>query len=232
MREKLSYFLYNKEKKKTRKYRKKVKRELRDIRNRNKRLIQKYPWLRVPNWKKSWKDKKCEIVFLEDPYYISLWGEVPSGWTNIFGRMMCDEIEKALEKTGIQDKVYIEQAKEKYGGLRLYMSGNTESQHIISIYEYISEHICCKCGRPHTPMLSLSWVSPYCEKCFNKKMALHYTKSYKELAPENKEEWKIPNEITRIHFSKDGNIKEVEDISERVKNIERLWNKRHPDDMV
>lgn len=195
-------------------------------------MIQKYPWLRVPDWEHSWKGKKYEITFLDDPYYISLWGDVPKGWTNIFGHMMCDEIEKALENTGIQNKVYVEEAKEKYGGLRLYMTANTEAHHIISIYECISENICCKCGRPHSPMLQLGWISPYCQKCFNEKMASHYTKPYEEFAPKDKKNWRIPNELVWTHFSKDGDTKEVEDISERVRNIERLWNEKHPDDMV
>ena len=95
MREKLSNFLYDWEKKRTRKYRKKIKRELKFKRNRNKKLIQKYPWLRMPNFKAFFGNK---IPFLSDPYYINVWDDLPEGWLRTFGKMMCDEMEAELEK--------------------------------------------------------------------------------------------------------------------------------------
>lgn len=232
MREKLSNFLYNKEKKRTRKYRKKIKRELKFKRNRNKKLIQKYPWLRVPNLKAFFGNK---IPFLSDPYYINLWDDVPRGWINAFGYQLCDEIEQALEKDNLQNKVYIEQAKEKYGQLRIYMTGNDEVYNIISIYETISEHICCECGRPHSPMMNFSWISPYCKNCFEKiqrRNEYFYKGEYEKYAPEDKEKWKIPTELKWTRFSKDGETVKTIDISDRITKIERLWNKRHPDDEV
>ena len=183
----------------------------------------RYPWLQ-PYF--VWTGKKCENDLFD---YVSLWDEIPTGWINVFGRIMCDEIEEALEEDGLENKVYVEQAKEKYGGLRLYMSGNEKSQHIISIYEAISEHICVVCGRPHTPMLNLSWVSPYCEDCFTKlqrRNKYFYQKPYSTYAPENKELWKIPHTLKWTRYSKDEGEKIIEeDISDRVARIEERWNK-------
>lgn len=209
-------------------YRKKHKRYKKEMLTRNNRLAKKYPWLRQPD-PKAWSFSDTPI-FKKDNLYISLWDEVPQGWITAFGYLMCDEIEQALEKDNLQDKVYVEQAKEKYGGLRLYMSGNDESQHIISIYESISEHICCGCGRPHVPMLNIGWVSPYCKKCYNK--YINCTKLYEEVASENKEHWKIPNELKWTRFGNNEKQIITEDISERVKKIEYIWNQRHPNDTV
>lgn len=232
MREKLSNFLYNREKKRTRKYRKKIKRELKFKRNRNKKLIQKYPWLRMPNFRAFFGNK---IPFLSDPFYINVWGDIPEGWLRTFGRMMCDEIEAELEKYHLEKKTYVEQAKEKYGQLRIYMTAPHEVLEIIDIYSAISEHICCECGRPHSPMMNFSWVSPYCSKCFyklQKKNKFFYQGAYEDYAPKDKEHWKIPNELKWTRFSKDKTETYTIDISDRVRNIERLWNEKHPDDRV
>lgn len=233
MREKLSYFLYNRNKKRTRKFRKKIKRELRNKRNRNKKLIQKYPWLRVVDYR-CWSHSN-DPIFFTDPIYISLWEDIPDGWIKTFGYMMCNEIEKTLEKDNIQNKVYIEQAKEKYGQLRIYMVGSHEVQEIIDIYSAISEHVCCRCGKPHVPMMNFSWISPYCSKCFyklQKRNKNFYKGAYEDYAPKDKEKWKIPNELRWTRFSKEGNKTYTIDISERIHNIERLWNEKHPEDMV
>jgi hypothetical protein len=160
--------------------------------------------------------------------YISLWEEVPNGWTKVFGRMMCDEIQKSLQKQGLENKVYVEQAKEKYGGLRLYMAGTDETYRIISIYEAISEHVCEKCGKPHVPILNFSWVAPYCEDCFHylqRRNSNFYKGEYKDYAPEEKY-WAIPNTLKWTRFSKDEGDTTIEvDISERIKKIEENWEK-------
>jgi len=227
--EKLSYKRRNRSKT----YRKKHKRYKKEISARNKRLITRYPWLRVIDnscWK--WSDIP---VFRKDFQYINLWDDVPKGWINAFGYQLCDEIEQALEKDNLQNKVYIEQAKEKYGQLRIYMTGNDEIYNIISIYETISEHICCECGRPHSPMMNFSWISPYCKNCFEKiqrRNEYFYKGEYEKYAPEDKKKWRIPTELKWTRFSKDGETVRTVDISDRVTKIERLWNERHPDDEV
>lgn len=197
---------------------------------RNKKLLRKYPWLKPVN---LWTMTPIETP---DFSFISIWDEIPNGWTSIFGRMMCDEIQKALQETNADKKAYVEQAKEKYGGLRLYMVANHEAQEVIDIYERISENICVRCGRPHVPMLDLSWMSPYCKKCYEtlqKKNKYFYQKPYETYVPENKDEWRIPNVLQWKRSKPDSGPEILEiDISDRVKKIEDLWNRRHPDDPV
>ena len=204
--------------------RKKVKRENKERRARNKRLILSYPWLKPVS---VWNGKP-----IENPRYdmISLWDEVPKGWTNIFGRMMCDEIDENLRKyAGLRELVYVEQAKEKYGGLRLYMTVPSDVWHIISIYEQISENVCCKCGKPHTPMLSISWISPYCKECYEamqKKNKNFYRQPYEFFAPEDKSEWVIPPILKWTRYL--GNDKTdiiEEDITGRIAQIEKNYER-------
>ena len=208
--------------------RKDNKRYIKEIRARNKKLITKYPWLATRDWKTGLPE--------DNRYrYISLWDEIPEGWIRAFGEQMCDEIEAALEEDNIQNDVYVEQAKEKYGQLRIYMSGNTKSLNIIDIYSRISENVCCNCGRPHVPMMNFSWISPYCKNCFLKLQKKHegfYKGEYEKYAPEDKSEWRIPNELKWTRFSKDGNETITVDISNYVKAIEQRWNERNPDDPV
>ena len=217
----------------SRTFRKKTKRKNAQIKHRNKKLVSKYPWLARVSWNTGYpiRDKTYK--------YISLWDDLPEGWISAFGRMMCDEIQKSLEKEHLENEVYIEQAKEKYGQLRIYMQGTSETYNIISIYEFISENVCYKCGRPHVPMLNMSWISPYCKKCYNKIMNRNvekgYIKSfrpYEDCASKDKEHWRIANSITRKRFSTEGDTEVTIDISDRVKAIEDLWNKRHPNDKV
>lgn len=210
-------------------YRKKEKRRLKERRHRNKKLIQKYPWLRAVDWYTMCPtyDKRNDLC--------GLWDDLPRGWLRAFGVQMCDEIQILLKKHGMDKTAYIEQAKEKYGGMRIYMAAPHEVQEVIDIYSAISENVCCMCGRPHVPMLNLSWVSPYCKSCFEKRQkrnSYFYQKPYETYTPENKEHWRIQDKLTWHKYSTEGSTDYTIDISERVRQIERRWNEKHPDDMV
>lgn len=206
----------------TKKERKKYKRARKERRARNKRLIAHYPFLgNVLNWR-GYPVKNSDFDL------IALWDEVPEGWTNIFGRLMCDEIMNALNTPSEASEITFEQCKEKYGGMRVYAAAPESIQRILSIYERISENICCRCGKPHSPMMNFSWISPYCEDCFHKlqrKNKNFYQGEYTKYAPENKEEWNIPTILRWKKFSKEGDqIIEI-DISSRIKAIEQRWEK-------
>ena len=210
-------------------YRKKEKRRLKERRHRNKKLIQKYPWLRAVDWYTMCPtyDKRNDLC--------GLWDDLPRGWLSAFGVQMCDEIQILLKEYSQDKTAYIEQAKEKYGGMRIYMAAPHEVQEVIDIYSAISENVCCMCGRPHVPMLNLSWISPYCKSCFEKlqrRNEYFYQKPYETYAPESKEHWRIPNQLTWHRYSKGEESEYTIDISERVRQIERRWNEKHPDDMV
>ena len=92
---------------------------------------------------------------------------IPDGWRIAFQDAMCDEIQEEYNKLSDEDKkeVYIVQAKEKFGTLRIYMSHNTckSIEKIIDKYYTISELTCIVCGKPAT-YISTGWIEPYCTK--------------------------------------------------------------------
>lgn len=118
---------------------------------------------------------------------------------------------------------------------RCYTSGTTkEANEIIDKYEFISQGICCQCGKPDVPMIGTGWISPECFDCFYKyHKEPGQTKDdlwplYKELAekPNADGTWIIPNKRTVKHWDKDGEHIEEYDISDTLKAIRDRYKKR------
>jgi hypothetical protein len=90
------------------------------------------------------------------------------GWRKAFGIQMCEELKAQLKKDHYLYKYRITQIKEKWGYLRWYDEGHTDSIHdIIHKYEKISWNTCIMCGKPATKITS-GWISPYCDNCYPK----------------------------------------------------------------
>ena len=90
--------------------------EEKEVVERNKELIAKYPWLLPHN---RFSDKIADDY---DYSYTEL-DAMPDGWRKAFGEQMCEEIQKELEKFDYVDKYRILQIKEKFGFLHWYDSG-------------------------------------------------------------------------------------------------------------
>lgn len=203
-------------------YRKKWKRLRMQIRRRNKHLIQKYPWLKAVSWfsMSPIRDENYDIV--------SIWDDLPKGWTTAFGRMMCDELDAEFRRLGIENEVYVQQAKEKYGVMRLYLSETEdEIENIIRKYEVISENTCIICGKPDVPCLDDGWVSPWCKKCYSNNK-YHNPDKYEEFAPENKDHWKIRESFTTRKYFPENEVyvEHTEDISETANKIRYQYQQR------
>ena len=82
----------------------------------NKQLVSKYPWLWPSDW--NW----VPIPEAEYDYSWTVLDEIPEGWKIAFGEQMCEEIQAVLEKHQCVERFHIEQAKEKYGALRIYFA--------------------------------------------------------------------------------------------------------------
>ena len=125
-------------------------------------LVGKYPFL-IPRY-----DWSGEII--EDYDYMSTYlDDIPVGWKIAFGEIMCEEIKQELIRCNYLDEFRILQAKEKFGGLRIYTNGepvDCKVQQIINKYSTLSENICVVCGKPDVPITNNGWISPYCKKCF------------------------------------------------------------------
>ena len=126
---------------------------------RNKKLIARYPWIRPVDW--HWQRIKG--------YAFTMYDDVPKGWKRAFGKIMLEDYREVLIKHGFLDEFQWVQVKEKYGTLRLYSNAAPEEIYELEHkYDYISGHICIKCGRINVPTLTGGWVEPLCKDCYNK----------------------------------------------------------------
>ena len=92
---------------------------------------------------------------------------LPEGWFELF-LQMCEDIREPLEKGGCLDRFRFLDVKEKYGSMRLYSSGATEEvQDILFKYEFLSQQVCCLCGKPAT-LETDGYICPYCDECVAK----------------------------------------------------------------
>lgn len=202
---------------------------------RNKKLVKKYYWLKPTSWyrKKEWK---------YDYSYID-WFGWPNGWNQAFGMMYLKELDEAIKESGQKD-FQILQMKEKFGQARCYTSGTSDKiDRIIDKYEYLSENICWRCGKPDVPMIDDGWMHPICFDCFRINMKRRekyinkpplteeeikaaYEKYIIDEGPDENGEYKMCNTYTIRRFSKDGTQDTVYDVSETAQAIRDRWEKR------
>lgn len=199
-------------------------------------LVNKYPFL-IPRY-----DWSGEII--EDYDYMSTYlDDIPVGWKIAFGEMMCEEIKQELIRYNYLDGFRIIQAKEKFGGLRIYTNGEPigcKVRQIIDKYSALSENICVICGKPDVPMTHNGWYSPYCKECFTTP-----TDWYKKEFPNEVDKWiknhiedweeydreennKMADSYAVINWFKDkGEEKVTYDISETANKIRAKWRADH-----
>lgn len=88
---------------------------------------------------------------------------VGKGWHKILLKM-CQEIDLFLKEQP-DDSFKINQIKEKFGSLRVYIWAEKNTEMINSIirkYEDISAHVCEKCGLPSKIRTDLGWIQSLC----------------------------------------------------------------------
>lgn len=199
-------------------------------------LCGKYPFL-IPRY-----DWSGEII--EDYDYISTYlDDIPVGWKKAFGEMMCEEIKQELTRCNYLDEFRIVQAKEKFGGLRIYTNGepvDCKVQQIIDKYSTLSENICIICGKPDVPITNNGWISPYCKKCFttpNDWYKKEFPNEVDKWIRNHLEDWeeydkeennKMRDSYTVISWSKEnGEQKTTYDISNTANKIRSKWRVEH-----
>lgn len=199
-------------------------------------LVAKYPFL-IPRY-----DWSGEII--EDYDYTSTYlDDIPVGWKIAFGEMMCEEIKQELIRCNYLDEFRIIQAKEKFGGLRIYTNGtpiDCKVQEIIDKYSTLSENICIICGKPDVPITNNGWISPYCKKCFttpNDWYKKEFPNEVDKWIRNHLEDWeeydkeennKMADSYTIVSWSKEnGERKTTYDISETANKIRNKWRTEH-----
>ena len=128
----------------------------------NKYLCKRYPFLIPHDWddKPMWKSK----------YSYTELDEMEPGWRKAFGEEMCEELREELLKYNSLSSFRIVQIKEKFGGLRFYVTNvppKSDIYDIIHKYENLSYEICTECGQP-AHQYSDGWIYTLCDKCIKK----------------------------------------------------------------
>ena len=97
---------------------------------------------------------------------------IPNGWQKPwFLETMLEALDSAIKADGMDpEKIYMTDAKEKYGTLRMDFStpcvdGNAFSDMCL-IFEELAGYFCCKCGKPHVSMTK-GWICPFCKDCWD-----------------------------------------------------------------
>ncbi len=86
------------------------------------------------------------------------------GWFNLLD-VLCEQLQQS-KGTNEEFQVTISDVKEKYGGLRFYVNGATDSQFaMIDLAEALSERICEKCGAPGSLFENAGWCKTRCSSC-------------------------------------------------------------------
>ncbi len=126
----------------------------------SKELFEKYPYA-FSHYAQT--GEVCCEDGTNEPY--SLDEDIPKGWSKLFWMCM-EEIKEPLEKAGLTNKFYFLQVKEKYGELCLYNNGATdEVLDIISKYEFLSQFVCDRCGKP-ADYQTRGWIENICKRCY------------------------------------------------------------------
>lgn len=89
------------------------------------------------------------------------------GWHPLIEQLF-DKIQLLLETTSSEykDNFQIMQVKEKFGTLRVYVSGGSEEiYNLLDEYEALSAYICEKCGEYGNLIEINGWWSTLCNKC-------------------------------------------------------------------
>lgn len=137
--------------------RKNIRKTRGDRLERDRYLIEQYPWL-------------CPYEISKDcDYSGTLLDALPSGWKDLI-LDLCAELKVLLDKYNLTDKYRVAEAKEKWFMLRWYdylIDGSEMPQDIVDLvirYEEQSQYVCMLCGDDK------SSTEPCCTSC----MAIYY----------------------------------------------------------
>ena len=130
-------------------------------------LIKKYPFIRVVDWKKT---KDWSKPAFSDT--LSCLDCIPNGWQKPwFMETMLMSLAASIQADGMDmGKIYMTDAKEKYGSLRMDFSTPVTEGHAFSdmclAWEELAGYFCCVCGKPHVSITG-GWICPYCKDCWD-----------------------------------------------------------------
>lgn len=147
-------------------------------------------------WTKEFLEKEKERIKklrenepkVEPKHPYELFGiECDKGWEKLY-QPIIDYIEDYNKDKEGDDRIEILQIKEKFAGLRVYLSKYTdELRSMIEDAEADSYHTCEVCGKHiNKPITEHHWIYPMCRKCFDE-MNEKRQKAMEEVARKIKE---------------------------------------------
>ena len=130
-------------------------------------LLKAFPFIRHVDCEKTtdW----AHPVFSETGTFLDC---IPDGWQKPwFMETMLISLKAAIQADGMDmGKIYLTDAKEKYGSLRMDFSTPAAEGHAFSdmclAWEELAGYFCCMCGKPHVS-ISRGWICPYCKDCWD-----------------------------------------------------------------
>lgn len=130
-------------------------------------LLKAFPFIRHVDCEKTtdW----VHPVFSETGTFLDC---IPDGWRKPwFMETMLMSLKTAIQSDGMDmGKIYLTDAKEKYGSLRMDFSAPVTKGHAFSdmclAWEDLAGYFCCMCGKPHVS-ISRGWICPYCKDCWD-----------------------------------------------------------------
>lgn len=130
-------------------------------------LLEKFPFIRHVDCEKTtdWEHP----VFSETGTFLDC---IPDGWQKPwFMETMLMSLKAAIQADGMDmERIYMTDAKEKYGSLRMDFSTPVTEGHAFSdmclAWEELAGYFCCMCGKPHVS-ISRGWICPYCKDCWD-----------------------------------------------------------------
>ena len=175
--------------------------------------LKKYPWLKVYD-PYSEDESEVDCCVLD-------W--LPHGWVKAFGELLCEDLDRVIKAENLQDEFRIDEAKEKYGQVRIYCHPCTPAiQDVLRAYETYSEVTCCHCGSiEEVKFVPFGWVSPYCRNCWKTIDKGRNLERFDALP--NQE---LPDALKWARYSKNGTEHFEMDISEITQKIRERYAKR------
>ena len=112
-------------------------------------------------------EDKTQILIQRYPKIFSnnFWFECDDGWFEIINNLCC-KIQAYTDDFDKIEQPVAEQVKEKFGGLRFYISGGDEYiRKIISEAENEATKTCETCGAPGFRFVTRGWYRCRCKAC-------------------------------------------------------------------
>lgn len=130
-------------------------------------LLREFPFIRHVDCQKTtdWEHP----VFSETGTFLEC---IPDGWQKPwFMETMLMSMKSAIREDDMpMGDIYMTDAKEKYGSLRMDFSTPVTEGHAFSdmclAWEELAGYFCCMCGKPHVS-ISRGWICPYCKDCWD-----------------------------------------------------------------